>query len=148
MATAQHNETAIARFMDDIWSKGDMNAIDELVAPDFNFILAFAHMKNREEFKKLVQFNRNVFQGLTYHVDDPENDIVANEKKGSGFWRMTSKHVGTWRNVPASNKDVSIKGLTFFNFNEEGQMVLARVHNDVLGLMRQIGGITEPYATN
>ncbi|GAB2784628.1 hypothetical protein GCM10027275_31120 [Rhabdobacter roseus] len=131
--------------MREIWSKGDMDTADEILDPDFNFILAFAHLKDREAFKKLVGINRQIFENLTYHVDDDEGDVVADETKGAGFWRMTSKHVGTWRNVPPSNNEVSIKGITFFKFSPDGKMIEARVQNDVMGLMRQINGIKALY---
>jgi steroid delta-isomerase-like uncharacterized protein len=145
MATATENEKKILAFFRDIWSKGDLDVADQILTPDFNFILAFAHLKDRESFKKLVQANRRIFENLTYHVDDEEGDVVATESKGAGFWRMTSKHVDTWRNVPASNKEVEITGISFFKFSPEGLVTEARVHNDVMGLMRQIGGIKALY---
>ena len=135
------NETTIRRFFDDIWSKGDTNAIDELIDLDFKFVLAFAKFDTRDAFKKLVENNRNVFENLTY----VPNDIVADETKGAGWWTMSSKHVGTWRHVPASNKQVSIEGVSFFWFTPEGKLAKAVVENDVMGLMRQIGGVTMPY---
>ncbi|HTJ57156.1 MAG TPA: ester cyclase [Devosiaceae bacterium] len=135
------NEDSLRRFMTEIWSKGDMDTIDELMDPDFKFILAFAHFDNAEAFKKLVVTNRTVFEGLTY----VPNDIVADETKGAVWWTMSSKHVGTWRNVPGSNKDVSIEGVSFFWFTPEGKFAKAIVENDVMGLMRQIGGIKMLY---
>ena len=137
----EHNEEAMRRFMSEIWSKGDMDAIDELIAPDFAFILAFARTDTIDAFKQLVTRNREVFQGLTY----VPNDVVADDEKGACWWTMSSRHVGTWRHVPASNEDVSIEGVTFFWFSPEGQFRKAVAHNDVLGLMRQIGGVELPY---
>ena len=135
------NEDAMRRFMTEIWSKGDMNTIDELIDPHFNFILAFAKFDTIDGFKTLVTNNRNVFEGLTY----VPNDVVADDTKGACWWTMSSKHIGTWRKVPGSNKDVSIEGVTFFWFSPEGKMIKAVVENDVMGLMRQIGGVTMVY---
>jgi steroid delta-isomerase-like uncharacterized protein len=135
------NERAMRRFMSEIWSRGDMDALDELIAPDFAFVLAFARTDTIEGFRQMVKRNREVFEGLTYVA----NDVVADDTKGACWWTMTSKHVGTWRNVPASHKDVSIEGVTFFWFTPEGQFQRAVVENDVLGLLRQIGGATLPY---
>jgi steroid delta-isomerase-like uncharacterized protein len=146
MATEQQNTETIKKYVTEIWNKGDISAIDELIHPDFNFILVFAHLTNKEDFKKMVAINHVVFQDLTYYVDDPFGDIVVDETKGSCFWRMTGKHIGSWRNVPASNKDVSISGITFFKFTEDGKMIEARVLSDVFSLMNQIDGIKELYA--
>jgi len=137
----KENEDAIRRFMTEIWSKGDMDTIDELIDPKFAFILAFTRTDTIEGFKGMVNRNRAVFEGLTY----VSNDIVADDTKAASWWTMTSKHIGTWRNVPASNKDVSIDGVTFFWFSPEGKLVKAVVENDVMGLMRQINGIKLLY---
>ena len=103
----QKNEETLRRFMTEIWSKGDMDVIDETIDPHFNFILAFAKFDTTDAFKKLVINNRTVFEGLTY----VPNDVVADETKGAVWWTMTSKHVGAWRHVPGSNKDVRIEEL-------------------------------------
>lgn len=145
MATANENEEKILSFFRDIWSEGNMETVDRILAPDINFILPFAHLKDRESFKQMVKVNRQVFENLTYLVDDEEGDVIANEEKGAGCWRMTSKHVGTWRNIPGSNKDVEIKGISFFKFSPEGLITEVRVQNDVLGLMQQIDGVKVLY---
>ncbi len=141
MAPSEANTETARRFCTEIWSKGDMDAIDELIDPNFAFILAFMHTDSIESFKKLVVYNRTVFENLIY----VPNDVVANESKGAAWWTMTSKHVGTWRHVPGSNKDVSIEGITFFWFTPEGKLLKAVVENDVMGLMRQIGGVKLVY---
>jgi steroid delta-isomerase-like uncharacterized protein len=141
MATSEANAETLRRWCTEIWSKGDMEAIDELVDPKFSFILAFMHTDDRDSFKKLVAYNRTVFENLTYIP----NDLLADESKGAAWWTMTSKHVGTWRHVPGSNKDVSIEGLTFFWFSPEGKLLKAIVENDVMGLMRQIDGVKLIY---
>jgi steroid delta-isomerase-like uncharacterized protein len=138
---ARENEDAVRRFMTEIWSKGDMKTVDEIIDPHFAFILAFTRTDTIEAFKKMVDVNRTVFEGLTY----VPNDIVADHTKAACWWTMSSKHVGTWRNVPASNKDVTIDGVTFFWFSPEGKMQRAVVENDVMGLMRQIDGIKMLY---
>ena len=135
------NEDAIRRFMTEIWSKGDMKTIDEIIDPKFAFILAFTRTDTIDGFKNMVTRNRDAFQGLTY----VPNDIVADDTRAACWWTMSSKHVGTWRNVPGSNKDVTIDGVTFFWFSPEGKLAKAIVENDVMGLMRQINGIKMIY---
>ena len=137
----RENEDAMRRFMSEIWSKGDMAAIDELIDPNFAFILAFTRTDTVEAFRQMVIRNRIAFEGLTY----VPNDVVADDTKGACWWTMSSKHVGAWRNVPGSNKDVSIQGVTFFWFSPGGKFKQAIVQNDVMGLMRQIDGIKMLY---
>jgi steroid delta-isomerase-like uncharacterized protein len=137
----KENADAVRRWCTEIWSKGDMDTIDELIDPNFAFILSFARTDTIEGFKNLVIRNRTVFENLTY----VPNDIVAEDGKAACWWSMTSKHIGTWRNVPASNKDVAIDGVTFFWFSPQGKLVKAVVENDVIGLMQQINGLKMLY---
>ncbi len=141
MASAAQNEDAIRRFMTEIWSKGDLKTADEIMEPDFQFILAFTRTTDLDGFKGMVTRNRAVFENLTY----VPNDVVASDEKAACWWTMSSKHIGTWRNVPGSNKDVTIDGVTFFWFSPAGKMQKAIVENDVMGLMRQINGIKLLY---
>ena len=134
---ANENRIAVRRFLDDIWSKGDMDAVDELLDPNFAFILAFMRTDGVEAFKNLVHANRTAFENLTY-VAAP-GDVVAEDDKAAAYWTMSAKHVGTWAGIEATNVDVSIEGMTFFRIGADGKIIDARVQNDVRGLRRQLG---------
>ncbi|RDB02705.1 ester cyclase [Runella aurantiaca] len=144
MTRIEQNRVAIRQFLEDVWSKGNVEIAEKIIDPNFQFILAFAHLDGRAAFMGLVERNRSIFENLTYSVES-EDDIVADDTKGAAFWAMKSKHIGTWRNVPASYKDVAINGMTLFRFNEEGKIYEAKVQNDVMSLMSQIGGIKKLY---
>lgn len=143
MTRIEQNTKTVREFMELVWSKGDVAVAERIVDPNFQFILAFAHLDGRDAFMGLVDRNRHIFENLTYSVEP--DDIVAEERKAAVFWRMDSKHIGTWRNVPASNKVVWIYGMSFFRFNEAGKLTECRVQNDVMSLMNQIGGIKKLY---
>jgi steroid delta-isomerase-like uncharacterized protein len=143
MTRIEENTKAVRQFLEEVWSKGDVEIAESIVDPGFQFVLAFAHLDGRDAFMGLVDRNRTIFENLTYSVEP--DDIVAEEMKAAAFWKMESKHIGTWRNVPASNKDVWIYGMSFFRFNEAGKIIECRVQNDVMSLMSQIGGIKKLY---
>ncbi|GAB2558164.1 ester cyclase [Spirosoma aerophilum] len=143
MTRIEQNTKTVREFMELVWSKGDVDVAERIVDPNFQFLLAFAHLDGRDAFMGLVDRNRHIFENLTYSVEP--DDIVAEDFKAAVFWRMDSKHIGTWRNVPASNKVVWINGMSFFRFNEAGQLTECRVQNDVMSLMNQIGGIKKLY---
>ena len=145
MNTIEKNTEAALQFYELVWSKGDFKVAKEICAPDLQFILAFAHLDGLDAFITLVEKNRAIFENLTYVVPNPNTDIVVSETKAAAFWQMSAKHIDTWRNVPASNKNVSINGMSFFRFNEEGKINEVRVQNDVMSLMHQIGGIKKLY---
>jgi hypothetical protein len=143
MNRIEKNSASVRQFLEVIWSGGDLKLAEEIVAPDLQFILAFAHLDGRDAFLALVEKNRGIFENLKYVV--AEGDIIAEEMKAAAFWQMSAKHIGTWRNVPASDKNVGISGMSFFRFNEEGKINEVRVQNDVMSLMNQIGGIKKLF---
>ncbi len=132
-----NNKEIARRFLEDVWSKGDLEAVDEILSPNFAFILSFMTTKGTEAFKNLVVRNREAFRNLTYIVED----VVAGEDKAAVYWRMESTHVGTWRNIEPTGKQVSIQGMTFYKFSD-GKIVEAKVQNDVLGLMQQLDAVS------
>lgn len=139
------NRRLVQRFMEDIWSRGDEQAINECLTSDFTFVLSFTTVRGIPDFRAMVERNRAAFRNLNYRVDD----TVAEETKAAVFWTMTSTHVGTWREVEGTNRDVSIRGMTVF-YIRDGRIYEAYVENDVLGLMTQIGGVvmTPPLRRN
>jgi steroid delta-isomerase-like uncharacterized protein len=143
MNRIEKNTVAVRQFLEVVWSHGDLKLAEEILSPDLQFILAFAHLDGRDAFMALVEKNRTIFENLKYAV--AEGDIIAEDMKAAAFWQMSAKHIGTWRNVPASDKNVGISGMSFFRFNEEGKINEIRVQNDVMSLMNQIGGIKKLY---
>lgn len=143
MTERDDREAKVRRFYDDVWSRGDMEAADQILDPAFHFILTFLTTEDREAFKALVTYNRGVFEGLTYTC--APGDVVVDGDSAAAYWTMHSRHVAEWRKVPASHRDVSIQGMGFFRFSADGAIREVRVQNDVLGSMRQIGGVQMVY---
>lgn len=136
----EENKALAYRFLDDIWSQGKLEVSNEILAPNFVFMLGVPPYKvdGPANFNQLVTRNRNAFQGLTYTAD--KEGTVAEGDKVVTPWKMTAKHVGTWAGYTASNKDVAIEGMTHYRI-ANGKIVSARVQNEALSLIRQCGGI-------
>ena len=136
----EENKALAYRFLDDIWSQGKLEVSNEILAPNFVFLLGVPPYKvdGPASFNQLVTRNRNAFQGLTYTAD--KEATVAEVDKVVTPWKMTGKHVGTWAGYTASNKDVAIEGMTHYRI-ANGKIVTAKVQNEALSLIRQCGGI-------
>lgn len=135
--SVETNKIAARRFLEDIWSQGDMAAVDELLTQNFSFVLSFMEIEGSENFKQLVNANRTAFRNLTYTVEN----IVADREKAAAYWTMSGTHVSTWNNVEATGKDVSIQGMTFYEFDGD-KIATTRVQNDVMGLMQQLDAVS------
>jgi predicted ester cyclase len=135
--TRQEAIAAVNRWFNDIWSKGDMQAVDELLDPGFNFILSFNQTQGLDQFKHLLKANRDAFENLTYWGEE----IVADGNTAAAYWTMsTTRHRATWNSVEPSNNPASIHGMSFFHF-ADGRIVEIKVISDLYGLMQQIGGL-------
>jgi steroid delta-isomerase-like uncharacterized protein len=143
MSDIEHNKTLGIRLMTDVWSKGDTNATKEILSNDFLFLLGVPPYEVRgiPDFEALVQRNRTAFQNLTY---EPDIDMIVAEGNMLVVpWRMHAKHVGMWAGYTASNKEVSIRGMTHM-IVRDGKLAEARVQNEALSLVRQVGGVAPP----
>lgn len=126
--------TAVTAFLEDIWSRGDMEAVDTLLAEDFEFVLSFMRTAGRDAFKQLVTRNRTAFEDLTYRP----GEVIVEGDRAVATWTMSGKHVSEWAGIAGTDREVSISGMTLFHFDGE-KIADAIVQNDVFGLRQQLG---------
>lgn len=134
----EQNKTLARRFLRDIWSEGKMEVADEILAPDFVMTLGVKPFRvdGPEGLKGLASRNRAAFQNLNYELE--EDKIVAEDDRIVVPWKMTALHVGKWGDSEPSNKDVAIRGMSFFRARD-GKLILCEVQNEALSLLRQVG---------
>ncbi|MCB0190896.1 MAG: ester cyclase [Anaerolineae bacterium] len=134
-ATAAAKREIIRQFFEDIWTDQDMDLADEVLDPEFSFVLPFVTLENREAFKQLVLHNHVAWQDLTYTLLD---SVADDDEKGAAYWRSKGTHVNTWNGIEATGNQMSIEGITFFKFSN-GKLSLALVQNDFTTLLHQLG---------
>lgn len=136
--TLEKNKTLARRFLRDIWSEGKMGVADEILAPDFAMILSVKpfRIEGPEGLKALATRNRAAFQDLNYEID--KDGVVAEEDRVVASWTMTGRHVGKWGDSEPSNKDVAIRGMSFFRVRDD-KLILCEVQNESGSLLRQVG---------
>jgi len=135
--SVEANKELARRFFTEIWSKGDLNTLYEILADDFMLHYSVPpYDVNREQMKETMIEDREVFEDLTYDI----LDTTGGEDKVAILWRMRSKHIGEWQGIKATNKDVSLKGMTLFTM-KDGKIVDAAAISDALSLLTQLGAI-------
>ncbi len=108
--------------------KGDLDAFDELMAPDL-----------AEEFKRDIARIRRAFPDYAgANVDQiAEGDKVANR------FVFLGTHLGEFMGVAPTGKRVEFIGSSIDRV-VEGKLVESWVELDLLGVLRQLGAIPEP----
>jgi len=144
MSTDSNKELAL-RYYAELMSSGDLSFVEKYMAPEFEFTNP-THVDpyKGQEFKDLVTMLRGAFPDVKFTVEHilAENDTVV------GHWTARGTHTGTplqtlKGNIPAVGKSFVIDGISWFRF-ADGKFVEARINEDTLGLLIQIGAFPSP----
>jgi steroid delta-isomerase-like uncharacterized protein len=134
---SEHNKAA-ARAEFEVWSSGELDRLDELVAPDV--VHHDPYDPNAagglDGLKKTIALNREAFPDIRIKVEDQ----LAEDDKVTTRWTATMTHEGDLGGVAASGKCVTLSGITIERF-EDGKVVEAWRSMDTLGLLRGIGAL-------
>ncbi len=137
--TAEENKVIARRYSEEIWGKGNMDAIDELVAPDYVDHIPFPETApNREGLKQSVGMFRSAFPDLSVTVEE----IVAEGDKVVSRWTTKGTHKGELMGIPPTGKHASMNGITV-NRIANGKIVEEWTLADMASLMQQLG-VTPP----
>ncbi len=138
--SAEENKALVRRFVDEVQSAGNIDAIDELCSPEFvNHSAPPGVPPNCEGVKQLTAMFRRAFPDSYFIVEDmiAEGDKVVSRKTFHGT------HEGEFMGIPPSGRSVSM-GLIDIVRVSEGRVVEHWSMGDNLGLMQQLGVIPQP----
>ena len=149
-AEVANNRAVVHRFGEEVWNKGNLAAIDELVAPEFiGYGPGSRITRGPEQLKQVVKRMRSIFPDLRFFVDDE----VADGDKVVTRWTGRGTQQATWRGTPASGQQVVMTGIAIrrFGWRQDrralGQYQPARPvrHGQVYQVVRQkeIGELAE-----
>jgi steroid delta-isomerase-like uncharacterized protein len=131
----------VRRWFEEVWNQGRVELMDELLAADApvhdisapgDIVLGPAGF--RPAYEKL----RGAFPDIRFTIDEAisERDLVA------ARWTARMTHRGDQLGVPATNQPVTVSGISFVRVRD-GKAVEAWNSWDMMGLMQQIGQITQ-----
>lgn len=140
---ATHDNRALVYRLVDAFNSGDLDVLDQLVAPDF-----VDHDRRRAELprgpegvKIAWRMFRNAFPDLYGVVDDA---IVENDKVVvRGTFRGT--HRGPLMGIPPTGKQITMTLIDINRF-EHGLLVERWAEADMLGMLQQLGAVPAPEA--
>ena len=138
--SAEENKALVRRFVDEVQSAGNIDAIDELCSPEFvNHIAPSGMPPNREGVKQVTAMFRQAFPDSYFTVEDmiAEGDKVATHKTFHGT------HEGEFMGMPPTGRRVSMELIDIVRISE-GRVVEHWSMGDNLGMMQQLGVIPRP----
>ncbi len=128
------NKAAVRRYLDEAWNKGNLDIIDELMAPDYVRYTPTAQL-DREGQKRRIAGFRQLFPDLHAEVDR----ILAEDDQVAFRIMMRGADLGPVHVVAATGKAITITATDIVRF-ANGKIV-EHWGNMNVGLLRQLGAI-------
>jgi len=137
--STNENKDIVRRFYEEIWNRGNMKLVDELLSTDFVDHNPQMSGPGRENAKKLFAMYRTAFPDLRMTVEDQiaEGDEVVTRFSAHGT------HRGELMGISPTGKHTSITGIDILRL-AKGRIVEHWGEVDNLGLMTQLGVVPPP----
>jgi predicted ester cyclase len=113
------NEEIMRRWFAEVWNKGDVTTIDELLDPDavVDGLLPDQNHNGRERFKEFHKLLCSAFSDFDFTVDE----VVSSGEHVTGSWHGTAVHSGPFQGRATTGKRINMHG-TF-----EGEIVGGKI---------------------
>lgn len=138
---AEENKVLARRYLEEVYGKGNLDVVDELIAEDVQDHEEFGDQvpAGRAGIKELVKAFRKAFPDISVTIDDAvsEGDRVFIRCS----WEGT--HQGELMGIEASGKRVYFTSMDEIRFSE-GRIEEHWGVTDTLGLIHQLGAIPAP----
>lgn len=126
------------RFLDEAFNGGNLDVVDELVAPEFvNHDSAMPEpLVGIEAAKASITGYRDAFPDLRLTIEDmiAEGDLVTTR------WTARGTHRGDLMGITATGKQATVTGITIDRIRD-GRFVESWTNWDTLGLLQQLGAV-------
>jgi steroid delta-isomerase-like uncharacterized protein len=130
---SEENAVIVRRFFDEVWSAGELQVADELVADGHVHHISGGEMRGPEAVKQMVLDLRGAFPDLRFVIED---ELVAGDKVVVR-WTAHGTHLGAFADIPATGRAVQWTGIDMVQV-KDGQIIELWGNNDAIGLVEQL----------
>lgn len=140
--SAENKEIA-RRFMDECWSQGKLDPMQELVSDNCNFHdPVFPSLgAGVDNIKRHISTCRNGFPDLKFTIED----TIAERNEVVLHWTGRGTHKGQFLGMAPTDKKATVSGTSIFRI-ENGKIVEQWADWNLMSLMEQLGMATAPKA--
>ena len=135
--SAEQNKGIARRFAEEVINKNNLDAIDDLFAPNYVSHVLPPGLPQGPEGEKLF--------ASSFHAAFPDahltvEDMIAEGDKVATRFTYRATHKGEFMGIPPSGKQVTFTGIRIFRF-DGGTIAEQWGESDNLGFMQQLGVI-------
>ena len=136
--SAEQNKALARRVLEEMFNKGNLDAADELLAPDYvdHDPAMPEDVHGPEGFKQYVGAYRSAFSDLHVQIEDQ----VAEGDKVVTRWTGTGTHDGELAGIAPTGKRLTLPGMEIVRISG-GKLVKGWEGYDSMNMMRQLGAI-------
>ena len=137
----EENKAIVRRFVEEVWGKADIAAVEQLVHPDITvaYPLLPEVVHGREAFKEVLAQVQTALPDVHASLDE----LIAEGDKVVARWAMAGTQQGAFGSIPPTGKSVRWTGISICRV-ADGQVIEDRGEEDALGLMQQLGVVPAP----
>ena len=138
--SAEDNKAVIRRLIEEVYNEGNLDVVDEGVAPDiFDHAAVPEHQHGLNGFKHVMKWVRGIGPDTHYNIED----IIAEAEEVALRMTASGTQTGTLRGVPPTGKRFSVDYVHWFRLAEGKVAELWAVRDD-LSRLQQLGLIPVP----
>src|SRR5918994_6463049 len=135
---SEQNKAMVRKYLEEVFAKGDRDAIPELFAPDYveHDPASDEEIRGHEGVRRELSIYQSAFSDIEITVEDQiaEGDYVATRAT------LRGTHVEEFFGVPPTGNRVTVTG-TVIQRVSEGKLAEGWWNWDTFGLLGQIGAI-------
>ena len=130
----EENKATLKKIFDEIWNKGNVDFIPELISPEYVNRSPQGEMKGHDGYKQQIEMVRTAFPDLHMVIDFiiGEGDYLASQVT------MTGTHQGEYLGIPGTGKKVTYQHALFTHF-KDGKSEEAVPFGNALSFYQQLG---------
>lgn len=113
MSNNDDRRARIERAWEAAWDRGEVDAFDGLLSPDYRRIGSTGPGQDLTEFKASIIATRSAFPDLVTTVDE----VVVDGDRAAVRWHSKGSQEHSFLGVPATKRQVTVSGATFAHFD-------------------------------
>ena len=132
------NKAIVRRLYEEVWNKRKLEIISEIISP--SHALQAPNISGSSIGPAAYKRNVSLFLAGYPDLRLTIQDIISEKEKVVACWTMSGIHKGDYMGVPATNKKVSVDGITIHHI-ANGKIMDSYSNWDALGMMQQLGAV-------
>jgi steroid delta-isomerase-like uncharacterized protein len=139
----KNNEALVRRLFDEVWNKGNVKPLDEMLTTDCVRHDPVDPGRGIESARSTVRKYRTAFPDCRLDIEE----VMSIGDRVIARWRYSGTQRAPLEGIPATGKHVSGSGISIYRF--AGDKIQEEFTDwDALGLMQQLGVVTMPGKTS